>query len=73
MMTHGLTPRDARGGLRWRRARKSPSPAPASEFILCVVLQACQQPLPTPSSLPVAEKFLRLNKTWPMLDVVQEG
>lgn len=34
VLTDGLTPGDARGKLRWRRAGKPPSPSLASEFVL---------------------------------------
>ena len=73
MLTDGLTPRDARGKLRWRRARKPPSRVLASEFVLFMVPHGLSTASAYTVLLSVAEKLLRINKSWPMLDMIQEG
>ena len=70
MLTDGLTPGDARGKLRWRRAGKPPSPLLASEFVLFMALHGLSTASAYTVLLSTAEKLLRINKSWPMLDIV---
>lgn len=73
VLTDGLTPGDARGKLRWRRAGKPPFPLLASEFVLFMAPHGLSTASAYTVLLSIAEKLLRINKSWPMLDMTQEG
>lgn len=52
---------------------KAPSPLLASEFVLFMALHGLSTASAYTVLLSTAEKLLRINKSWPMLDMIQEG